>query len=227
MPGTAGGPDVRGPPNRMEAAPRVSRNLTQLFARIIVCVVFLPAGAHALFATERFSAEEAQRIEAMGSAAAPFERILERRDTKPASLHSVPQTESEDGTSFRALHRIALRLEAMKVPAPVTVAWAVAIVELVGAACVLLGFCTRLVAAPLALIGAFMLWSMVWPAIGARLPWNWTAGQSQMAAAWLAATLLPVTLLLQGAGAPSIDSLLSGKKKGGGKGGPKPAAPAA
>jgi hypothetical protein len=48
-----------------------------------------------------------------------------------------------------------------------------------------------------------------------------------MAAAWLAATLLPVTLFLQGAGAPSIDSLLSGKKKGGGKGGPKPAAPAA
>jgi uncharacterized membrane protein YphA (DoxX/SURF4 family) len=213
----------------MEAAPRVAQNLTQIFARLIVCVVFLPAGAHALFGTERFTADEAQRIESLGSPAAPFEKMLDRKDTKPASMRSepAPQPEPEDGTSFRALNRIALRLEAMKVPAPVTVAWAVAIVELVGAACVLLGFCTRLVAAPLALIGAFTLWSMVWPAIGARLPWNWTAGQSQMAAAWLAATLLPVTLLLQGAGAPSIDSLLSGKKKGGGKGGPKSAAPAA
>jgi uncharacterized membrane protein YphA (DoxX/SURF4 family) len=212
----------------MEAAPRVAQNLTQIFARLIVCVVFLPAGAHALFGTERFTADEAQRIESLGSPAAPFEKMLDRKDTKPASMRSepAPQPEPEDGTSFRALNRIALRLDAMKVPAPVTVAWAVAIVELVGSVAVLLGFFARLFAAPLAWIGAMTLWTVVWPALGTRLPWNWTAAQSQLAAAWLAATLLPISLTLLGPGAPSIDRMLGGRKKSG-KGGGKPAAPPA
>jgi len=209
----------------MEAAPRVARNLTQLFARVILFVVFLPAGSHALFATERFSPEEAERIESLGSPAAPFERVLERRDTKPASLRSMPEGDPETGTSFRALNRIALRLDGLKVPAPLTVAWAVAIAELAGAVALLLGFLTRVFAVPLTVIGAFMLWSAVWPAIGARLPWNWTPAQSQVAATWLAATLLPITLALLGAGKPSLDAMLSGGKKSAGKGGPKPAPP--
>lgn len=206
----------------MEAAPRVARNLTQLFARVILFVVFLPAGSHALFATERFTPEEAERIEALGSPAAPFERVFDRKDTKPASLHATTDTEPQDGTSFRALHRMALRLDSLKVPAPLTVAWAVAVVELAGAVALLLGCFARLFAAPLALIGAFMLWSAAWPAVGARLPWNWTPGQSQLAATWLTASLLPITLVLLGAGKPSIDAMLSGGKKPGGKGGPKP-----
>jgi uncharacterized membrane protein YphA (DoxX/SURF4 family) len=212
----------------MEAAPRVAQNLTQIFARLIVCVVFLPAGAHALFGTERFTADEAQRIESLGSPAAPFEKMLDRKDTKPASMRSAPEPapEPEDGTSFRALNRIALRLDAMKVPAPVTVAWAVAIVELAGSVAVLLGFFTRVFAAPLAVIGAMTLWTLVWPAVGARLPWTWTAGQSQLVAAWLAATLLPISLTLLGPGAPSIDRMLGGRTKSG-KGGGKPAAPPA
>ena len=210
----------------MEAAPRVAQNLNQIFARLIVCSVFLPAGAHALFGTERFSADEAQRIEALGSPAAPFEKMLDRKDTKPASLRAAPEPEPEDGTSFRALNRIALRLDAIKVPAPVTVAWAVAIVELAGSVAVLLGFFTRLFAMPLALVGAMTLWTVVWPAVGGRLPWNWTAAQSQLAAAWLAATLLSVSLAMLGPGAPSVDRMLGGRKKSG-KGGGKPGAPPA
>jgi uncharacterized membrane protein YphA (DoxX/SURF4 family) len=206
----------------MEAAPRVAQNLIQIFARLIVCVVFLPAGAHALFGTERFTADEAQRIEALGSPAAPFEKMLDRKDTRPASLRSAPEPETEDGTSFRALNRIALRLDTLKVPAPVTVAWAVAIVELVGSVAVLLGFFTRLFAAPLAAVGAMMVWTVVWPGVGARMPWNWTAAQSQLAAAWLAATLLPISLTMLGPGVPSIDRMLGGRKKSG-KGGGKPA----
>lgn len=207
----------------MEAAPRLAQNLTQIFARLIVCAVFLPAGFHALFGTERFTPEEAQRIDELGSPAAPFERVLDRKDTTPASLRRTPQGEAEDGTSFRALNRIALRLDRLKVPAPVTVAWAVAILELAGAVAVLAGCFTRAFAMPLVLIGAFTLWTTVWPALGMRWPWTWTSAQSQMAAAWLAATLLPVSLVLLGPGAPSVDRMLAGRAKPGGKGPPKPA----
>ena len=203
----------------MEAAPRVSRNLTQLFARLIVCVVFLPAGAHALFGVERFTPEEAQRIQEMGTPAEAFEKVVER--AKPASLRAPVAAAEDDATTLRALNRIALRLQAVRAPKPVLIAWVVAGVMLLGGIAALAGFLTKLFMPLLALIGAFMLWRAVWPAVGGTLPWSWSAAQSQMAAAWLAATLLPVQLFLDGPGSPSVDRMLKGGK--GGKGGAKPA----
>ena len=205
----------------MEAAPRVSRNLAQLFARLIVCVVFLPAGAHALFGVERFTPDEAERIQRMDTPAEAFEKVVER--AKPASLRAPAAEETADTTTLRALNRIALRLRDAGVPKPAVVAWVVAAAMLLGGLAALAGFLTRFFMLPLAAIGAFMLWKSVWPALGGAMPWAWTAGQSQMAAAWLAATLLPLQLFLDGPGSPSVDGMLRGGK---GKGGAK-AAPAA
>lgn len=203
----------------MEAAPRVSRNLAQLFARIIVCAVFLPAGFHAVFGVERFTPEETERLERMDTPTEVFEKVVER--ATPASLRA-PTTAQDDGaTTLRALNRVALRLRDAGVPRPMLVAWAVAVAMLLGGASALLGFLTKLFMPMLAAIGAFMLWRWVWPTVGATMPWSWSAAQSQLAAAWLAATLLPVQLFLDGPGAPSVDRLMRGRK--GAKGGGKPA----
>ncbi|NBV63636.1 MAG: DoxX family protein [Planctomycetes bacterium] len=197
----------------------MAQNLTKLFARIIVCMVFLPAGIHAIFGHDRFTTDEAQRIEAMGSPAEAFEKVVER--AKPASLRA-PRADDADGTSkLRALNRLALRLQDARVPQPLLVAWAVSCVELVGGAAVLLGFFTRLFALPLAVIGAFHLWKVVWPQLGTAMAWNWSPDESHVATTWVAATLLPLSLFMLGAGAPSVDSLMKGS---GGKGGKKAAA---
>ncbi|MFM7806720.1 MAG: hypothetical protein ACKPEA_02170 [Planctomycetota bacterium] len=196
----------------------MSRNLAQLFARLIVCVVFLPAGAHALFGVERFTPDEAQRIRDMDTPAAAFEKVVER--AKPASLREAAAASEDDATTLRAVNRVALRLQDARVPKPALVAWVVAAVMLLGGVAAIAGFLTKLFMPPLALIGAFMLWRAAWPALGGSMPWFWSAAQSQMAAAWLAAALLPVQLFLDGPGSPSIDRMLKGGK---GKGGAKPA----
>ena len=104
----------------------MAQNLTKLFARIIVCMVFLPAGIHAIFGHDRFTTDEAQRIEAMGSPAEAFEKVVER--AKPASLRA-PMADDADGTSkMRALNRLALRLQDARVPQPLLAAWAVSCV---------------------------------------------------------------------------------------------------
>lgn len=189
-------------------------NLSQLFARIILCVVYLPAGVHGLLSNENFEPSEIERIEAMGSPAAALENVVER--AKPASARSATE-DSEAGNRRRSLCRTALRLEDARVPQPMAVAWVITLIQLVGGGAMLLGLFTRLFAAPLVLIGAFELWTGVWPLLDSPLPWKWTLGDSQMVAAWLAATLLPITLLLGGAGKPSIDAMTGGGKKGGGK----------
>ena len=205
----------------MEAAPRVSRNLAQLFARLIVCVVFLPAGAHALFGVERFTPDEAERIGRMDTPSETFEKVVER--AKPASMRASAARADDDATTLRAVNRIALRLQDARVPRPALVAWAVAAAMLLGGVSAIAGFLTRLFTPLLAAIGAFMLWRAVWPAVGGTMPWSWSAAQSQLAAAWLAATLLSVQLFLDGPGSPSIDRMLKGGK--GGKGAkPAPAA---
>jgi len=190
----------------------MAHNLSQLFARLIVCIIFLPAGVHAIFAQERFSTEEAQRIEAMGSPAAVFEKVVDK--VKPASLRA-PAVEQEEGLQLPALNRTALRLQNAGMPQPLITAWCLSSVMLLGGAAMLVGFCTRLFALPLMVIGAFQLVKVVWPTLGTMLVWKWSPTESQMAAAWLAATLLPVTLFLHGPGAPSVDALLKGKGKKG------------
>jgi len=194
-------------------------NLSQIFARIILCVIYLPAGAHAIFTAERFTGEEIERIEAM-DAAMPSVRA-ESEDVRPVSTRPEDAPESHD--ERRSLCRTALRLEDAGVPRPMAVAWALAIVELAGGGILLLGLFTRLVSAPLVLIGAFELWTGVWPLLDSPLPWKWTLGDSQMVAAWLAATLLPIPLLLGGPGKPSIDAMTGGGKKGGRAKRPDPA----
>ncbi len=209
----------------MEAAPRVSTNLTQLFARLIVCAMFLPTGARHLFQTERFTPEEAARIERMGSAASDAIKAVEKK-VKPASLtlkDDAAAQPDEDGHRFRALNRLALRLDDAHVPQPVLVAWLVAVAELAGALSVLAGFLCRLTCPALTLVGAFTLWRVVWPALDGAMPWTWSVAQSQMAASWLAATLLPVSIFLLGPGQPSIEAALKKSGKGGKGGAKKPA----
>jgi uncharacterized membrane protein YphA (DoxX/SURF4 family) len=196
----------------------VAGNLSQLFARIILCVVYLPAGVHGLLSMETFEPAEIERLEAMGSPGETLGKVVEK--ATPASRHAAPE-EAESGNRRRSLCRTALRLEDAGVPQPMIMAWAITLLELAGGAALLLGLFTRLFAAPLVLIGAFELWTGVWPLLDSPLPWKWSIGDSQMVAAWLAATLLPVSLVLGGAGKPSIDAMTGGGRKGG-----KPAASA-
>jgi uncharacterized membrane protein YphA (DoxX/SURF4 family) len=182
---------------------------------------------HAVFGTERFSPTESERIQRMGSPAAPFEKLLDGgdkvRDAKPASMRASPIDDDADGTSFRALNRIALRLQSLGCPQPLTVAWALAVLELAGSVGVLIGLFTRVFAVPLALAGALTLWTSAGPGLGSWLPWTWGVGPSQIATAWLAGTLMAVSLAMLGAGRPSVDAFLAkGGKPGGKPGGPKP-----
>jgi uncharacterized membrane protein YphA (DoxX/SURF4 family) len=196
----------------------VSTNLTQLFARIIVCAVFLPTGARHLFQHESFTPDEAARIERMGSPAAEARKAVNK--VKPASLREPAAEGGEEGErQFRGLNRIALRLDDAHVPMPVVVAWVVAIAEFAGALSVLVGFLCRITCPALTLTGVFMLWRVVWPAIGGAMPWMWTPGQAQQATFWLAGTLLPVSIFLLGPGKPSIEAAMKSGK--GGKGGAK------
>lgn len=185
-------------------------NLSQIFARIILCVIYLPAGAHAIFTTERFTGEEIERIKAMDAAMTSVRTGSE--DVRTVSTRPEDAPESHD--ERRSLCRTALRLEDAGVPRPMAVAWALAIVELAGGGILLLGLFTRLVSAPLVLIGAFQLWKGVWPLLENPLPWRWTLDESHLVAVWVAATLLPILLVLGGAGAPSVDAMTAG---GGGK----------
>ena len=205
-----------------EAAHRVAQNLTKLFARIILCTVFLPAGFHAVFGQDTFTAEEAQRIQSMRSPEEAFEKVVER--AKPSALRATEEEPAADTSKLRALNRIALHLDDAHVPEPMLVAWCMAWVSLVGGAAMLLGLLTRLFALPLAAVGAFHLVRVAWPEVGTLRLWAWTPEESRLIASWLAAALLPIALFLQGAGAPSADALMgrSGGKGARGKSAAKP-----
>lgn len=201
----------------MEAAPRVSTNLTQLFARLIVCAVFLPTGARHLFQMEKFTPEEAQRLEQMESRLPSMGG--ESKPAKPAKKvalrdEGAEQEPARDPNTRRSLGRVALRLDDAHVPQPLVVAWVIAVLELAGSMTVLVGFLTSLVTPALALIGAFTLWKAVWPELGGAMPWTWSVAQSQMAVTWLAGTLLPVSVFLTGPGKPSIEASMKGGKGG-------------
>jgi uncharacterized membrane protein YphA (DoxX/SURF4 family) len=190
----------------------VSTNLTQLFARLIVCAVFLPTGAHHLFRFDSFSADETKRIERMSER---LEKQVESaKPMKKVSLRTPAEDEptARDPNSFRGLNRVALRLDDAHVPQPLVIAWAVAIAEFAGSLALLVGIFTRWFTPVLALIGAFTLWKGVWPEIGGAMPWTWSNPQTQLVVTWLAGTLLPISVFLNGPGKPSIEAAMKGGK---------------
>jgi len=184
--------------------------MSQIVIRILLFAILFPTGMHAIFGHEVFSSDDARRIEAMGSVAAPFERLVETAD--PASLVAVPRASMEEGPTFRALHRYALWLEDAGAPQPLTLAWAMAVVELVGGAAMLLGLFGRLLAVPVAAAGAVHLWRGAWPQVEGTWPWQWMPQDAETVTAWLAATLLPLVVLVAGTGPFSLGQLLGGSR---------------
>ncbi len=197
----------------------MAHNLTQIFARLIVACVLLPAGMHDIFGRELFDHDAAQRIESLGTPAQAFEKVVEKatlaslqsgeEGDEPAQENSQPS--EGDGVSFRALSRMALSLDDLHVPQPLLVAWIAASLELIGGGAILLGFFTRLLSLPLACIGFIHLWKDTWPQLGGTMPWEWSPAESTTVAAWMAVALLCITLFLLGPGVPSLDSLMRGK----------------
>ena len=212
MRGTAGDPTRS--PYRMEAAPRVSTNLTQLFARLIVCAVFLPTGARHLFTFEIFQDDQARRIEKMESRLE--KRVESAKPAKKVALGDAAEDKqaARNPNEFRALSEFALLLDDAHVPQPLMIAWAIAIVEFAGSLALLVGIFTSWFTPVLALIGAFMLWKGVWPEIEGTRPWEWSTLQTNGTVTWLAATLLPISVFLTGPGKPSIDAAMKGGKGG-------------
>ncbi|MFM1830477.1 MAG: hypothetical protein RLZZ558_817 [Planctomycetota bacterium] len=194
--------------------------MSQIVIRILLFAILFPTGMHAIFGHEVFSPEDARRIEAMGSVAAPFERLVETAD--PVSWGAVRRANLEDGPTFRALNRYALWLEDAGAPQPLPMAWAMAVVQLVGGAAMLLGLLGRLLALPVAAAGAVHLWCGTWPQVEGMWPWQWMPDDAEMVTAWLAATLLPLVVLLAGTGPFSLGQLLGGSRSKPAKGAQAP-----
>ncbi|MCE9620478.1 MAG: DoxX family membrane protein [Planctomycetes bacterium] len=193
----------------MSLSQNASLHLAPLISRILLSVIVLPAGYVSIFRSSNFTADEAARVDSMGSPAKMIENSVEK--IKPAAWRvEIPAAEESaqgaDGEhAMRNLNRLALRLDDSKVPQPLIVAWVCVIAELVGGFMLLLGLLTRWFALLLFVGGIFRLGLLTWPQVHDALPWEWTVGQMHLFSAALAAVLLAFSLVLTGPGKFSLD----------------------
>jgi uncharacterized membrane protein YphA (DoxX/SURF4 family) len=230
----------------MSLSQSASVNLVPLFARIVLCLAFVPMGWNKLMQDVEFSGEDAKRLREMKvvarpdadpaialaslvsqapTPAAPPASALPTSD-EPAPPEARPGTEAATGTGepvrAKGLFRIALLLDRQGWSYQVPLAWIAAITELVGGVCVLIGLFTRFwsMGLAIAMAVAFKLTSVA-PLADVGL-FSMGLEQYNRTMVQLALFALAAGLVCSGAGSLSLDrGLFRGTGPGGGKGGRK------
>jgi len=137
----------------------------------------------------------AQDAGTTGTASAP---AVERPVTTPALSPLAPLTQ-------RGLYTLTLLADRARIPFPVEIAWAVAGVQLVGGACVVLGLFSRVWGLLMSVILAALFVTTSLPVIKAQGPFSLGAEQQNMVLAQLGLFVLALGAFLVGPGAMSLD----------------------
>ncbi len=137
----------------------------------------------------------AQDAGATGTVPAP---AVERPVTTPALSPLAPLTQ-------RGLYTLTLLADRARIPFPVEIAWAVAGVQLVGGACVVLGLFSRVWGLLMSVILAALFVTTSLPVIKAQGPFSLGAEQQNMVLAQLGLFVLALGAFLVGPGAMSLD----------------------
>jgi uncharacterized membrane protein YphA (DoxX/SURF4 family) len=137
----------------------------------------------------------AQDAGATGTVPAP---AVERPATTPALSPLAPLTQ-------RGLYTLTLLADRARIPFPVEMAWAVAGVQLVGGACVVLGLFSRVWGLLMSVILAALFVTTSLPVIKAQGPFSLGAEQQNMVLAQLGLFVLALGAFLVGPGAMSLD----------------------
>ena len=149
------------------------------------------AAAPAVLATK----PSVQDAGATGTAPAP---TVERPVTTPALSPLAPLTQ-------RGLYTLTLLADRARIPFPVEIAWAVAGVQLVGGACVVLGLFSRVWGLLMSVILAALFVTTSLPVIKTQGPFSLGAEQQNMVLAQLGLFVLALGAFLVGPGAMSLD----------------------
>jgi uncharacterized membrane protein YphA (DoxX/SURF4 family) len=141
------------------------------------------------------AAPAAQDAGATGTVPAP---AVERPVTTPALSPLAPLTQ-------RGLYTLTLLADRARIPFPVEIAWAVAGVQLVGGACVVLGLFSRVWGLLMSVILAALFVTTSLPVIKTQGPFSLGAEQQNMVLAQLGLFVLALGAFLVGPGAMSLD----------------------
>jgi uncharacterized membrane protein YphA (DoxX/SURF4 family) len=123
---------------------------------------------------------------------------VERPVTTPALSPLAPLTQ-------RGLYTLTLLADRARIPFPVEIAWAVAGVQLVGGACVVLGLFSRVWGLLMSVILAALFVTTSLPVIKTQGPFSLGAEQQNMVLAQLGLFVLALGAFLVGPGAMSLD----------------------
>jgi uncharacterized membrane protein YphA (DoxX/SURF4 family) len=123
---------------------------------------------------------------------------VERPATTPALSPLAPLTQ-------RGLYTLTLLADRARIPFPVEIAWAVAGVQLVGGACVVLGLFSRVWGLLMSVILAALFVTTSLPVIKAQGPFSLGAEQQNLVLAQLGLFVLALGAFLVGPGAMSLD----------------------
>jgi len=137
----------------------------------------------------------AQDAGTTGTVPAP---VVERPVTTPALSPLAPLTQ-------RGLYTLTLLADRARIPFPVEIAWAVAGVQLVGGACVVLGLFSRVWGLLMSVILAALFVTTSLPVIKTQGPFSLGAEQQNMVLAQLGLFVLALGAFLVGPGAMSLD----------------------
>ena len=154
-----------------------------------------PAAAGAAAPAVPATKPSVQDAGAKGTAPAP---AVERPVTTPALSPLAPLTQ-------RGLYTPTLLADRARIPFPVEIAWAVAGVQLVGGACVVLGLFSRVWGLLMSVILAALFVTTSLPVIKAQGPFSLGAEQQNMVLAQLGLFVLALGAFLVGPGAMSLD----------------------
>ena len=161
-----------------------------ILARVLLCVIFIPAGWGKIMGERTYSAPEISVLEELGAV-------------------TKAEKDAEAELKMRPLYQDAITIKSHDLPYPVITAWLIALVELVGAGLLLIGLFTRIMALAFAVIMGFGFALLSWPAIEAAGDlFNLPPPLFHQAAAQLALGVIALGLVFSGAGAVSVDAAI-------------------
>ena len=179
-----------------------------LVVRLILFVVFVPAGIQSLSMVE-FTGTEAEGIRRLVEPPQTTPSLIETEATPTSSLVPVSR---EDTFKARALYHGALQLENAGWSSPVLLAWIGSLIQLVGGALLLLGLFCRVWGFGLCIVMAATFILNSWPLLAAS-PWptfQIESSQFNQIASQLALFGLALGMLICSGGNFGLDRLIFG-----------------
>lgn len=182
-----------------------------LVVRIILFLVFVPAGIQSIAMTT-FTGAEADRVRELRERSTSEPQLVEPEAT-PTSLQATNQQTVDDSYPARKLYATAVRMEDMGWNNPELLAWIGALCQLIGGALLLPGLLTRVWGFALCVVMGAMFIVTSWPLVNDSVTtflYLEPAAANQVGI-HLALFGLSLAMLVCGGGGMSLDRLIFGK----------------